>query len=914
MSINSNHHLNRNHKGYKRTVSALLAASLAFGGAGAVYADTAGSTSATAGVTSASVTGAFSDIATGFWAEKHIYKLAAQGIIIGNNGLFRPGDSVTQQEAVLMALRFMQLDGQISSTATALPSGIEVSNYYKPYVVLAFQNNLLDKVTESASDNSKTAWGSRKATREWVAELLVRALGKTSDAQAAASEPSGFADDSKISADKRGYINAAIDLGLTNGLSGNLFNPQGEVTRAQLATFLSRAETQSQAVYANTTSGIVTAIGSGSITLFGGVTNAVYSLGASTGVFTSTSETAIKATDIPLYSKVTLIGKNGTASYVELTDPKPQVENIQGTFARLSASGGKLWLKTADGYPEYAFDSQTAFTDKGGSTIDPATITEDSTVTIMRETYTSQRKILKVQVTSGVVNKTASGTLKSIDTSAKTVVFTGSTGSEESYSYDDQSQFWYQNTKLAVADLKSGSAVNYTIKNSVIQSIEVTGAVDRTVTGTLQEIGDSTIVYKTADGTRAVKLLADSPVIAIPGILAPTAEDLVADAVGGDKVELTLNSSDQVTKINVLNHQYDQYISSSVVSYDSNTGMLTLTDLSGGAHVVKLSKDTDVVSFDGSKPSLTVFGGQLLQGKKLNVIAIGDRALTVKIVSSYEGTIQDISPTGRYFTLKTSSGQSLKLYDPASVEVFGLNSPSLNNLAVGDSVTALLTNGQVDISVVKKIQKLQLQLTSVNAAAYKLGVKWGSYTDELNAAGISVTDENGASANLTALKAGDYINASFLGNKLLALQTVSQKMGQVTGIDAAAGTLTIKDFAGASQTFNVSGGVKIDRSGTVNTGLGSLSLSERVEIRKDADGTTIASVLPAQSKSFSSYDSVNNLASFKRSTVDEAYQFSLSPNVYIHQGDTTLSVQSLKENDKLTVYFKNNVIVEIVKQ
>lgn len=40
-----------------------------------------------------------------------------------------------------------------------------------------------------------------------------------------------------MSANKRGYINVAVDLKLANGLDGNRFDPQGAVTRAQLATF-----------------------------------------------------------------------------------------------------------------------------------------------------------------------------------------------------------------------------------------------------------------------------------------------------------------------------------------------------------------------------------------------------------------------------------------------------------------------------------------------------------------------------------------------------------------------------------------------------------------------------------------------------------------------------------------------------
>lgn len=140
----------------------MLAGAIAFGGAGTAFAETAvtpSATSTTTTQTAAAASSIFSDVKTGFWAEKHIYKLASQGIVVGNNGLFRPGDSVTQQEAVLMALRFMKLQDNVdSATDVVLPTNFEVNNYYKPYVVLAFQSGLLDKTAEMAADNLKTSW------------------------------------------------------------------------------------------------------------------------------------------------------------------------------------------------------------------------------------------------------------------------------------------------------------------------------------------------------------------------------------------------------------------------------------------------------------------------------------------------------------------------------------------------------------------------------------------------------------------------------------------------------------------------------------------------------------------------------------------------------------------------------------
>ncbi|BCG59856.1 S-layer homology domain-containing protein [Paenibacillus sp. URB8-2] len=918
MSGNNKH--NNNSREYtKKTISFLLAGAMVFGGAGAVFADgaSAAGASATASMT-VSKTGAFSDVSSGFWAEKHIYKLAAQGIIVGNNGKFRPGDPVTQQEAVLMALRFMKLENKASanSVATALPTGFDVSNYYKPYVVLAFQQNVLDKATEMTADNLKTSWGTRKATREWIAELLIRALGKTSDALSVANEPSGFADDAKISSDKRGYINTAIDLGLTNGLKGNIFNPQGEVTRAQLATFFSRAEAQSAAVYDNTASGIVTELKDGKMTVYSGAASAVYSLSSGTAYFTSAADTAISLNDIQPYTKVTVIGKNGAASYVELTDAKPQVETIQGTFARLSPSANKFWLKNADGYPEYAFDNATSFVDAGGSAITASSISEDSIVSITRETFTGQNKVLKVQVTSGVVNKTASGTLKSIDLTAKTITFTNASGTEETFKWTDSALFSYQKAILQPSELKAGTAVNYTIKNSLIASVEVTQSVERTVQGMLTELTDSSVVYKKADGTRGVQLLAASTAIVIQGYAKPAAANLIADATYGDTVELTLNGSDQVTKITVVNRRLEQLFGTSVVSFNFKTNLLTVTDSGNQAHVYQLDANTKFINANGNLPTLSSIASMLTENRKVNVSALGQRMLSLEIVSKYEGTLTSVNTATKMFVLKTADGRSLNLPYPPMVEMFGRTGLSITDVSAGSVVTAFLSTSQDVLTSLKVKTSQQLQLAYVDAANNKLGVKTSGGNIDIYTLSLPLTDEAGQTIKLSDLKAGDYVNVPALGNSPLSIQSVKLTSGQVTAIDAAAGSLSVKDYSGAVQTFGAGGNVKIVRDSAASGTLGSLSLSERVEVRKDADGTTtIVSVLPVQSRSFSSYDAAAGRIVVKRDTVDdENYRFTLSPNVYIHQGDTTLSVQSLKENDKITLYFNNNIVVEIVKQ
>ncbi|MNP40261.1 hypothetical protein D3C76_1338900 [compost metagenome] len=114
--------------------------------------------------------------------------------------------------------------------------------------------------------------------------------------------------------------------------------------------------------------------------------------------------------------------------------------------------------------------------------------------------------------------------------------------------------------------------------------------------------------------------------------------------------------------------------------------------------------------------------------------------------------------------------------------------------------------------------------------------------------------------------------------------------------------------------FKVEGAVKLTRAGSVNTILNSLVPTERVEIRKDVDGTTIINVLNSSKQVFWKYTDASRELLVKRQYATDNNRFILSPNAYIHQGDTTLLVQSFKENDNIVLYFHNDIVVEIQKQ
>ncbi|WP_339166276.1 S-layer homology domain-containing protein [Paenibacillus sp. FSL R5-0341] len=901
----------------KKVVSAVLAGMMALSAGGAAMAAESTETGQgqTAAITNtAAPTGLFSDIKVGYWAEKHVYKLAYQGILLGNNGLFRPGDAVTQQEAVTMAIRFMNQEGQLKTdTAAALPTNMEVGNYFKPYVALALQLGLIDKTEESTVDVSKTSWGQKPASREWITKLLIRSLDKDAEAKAQNNQSTGFADNADISESGKGYVNLAVSLDLAKGVEGNKFNPTGSVTRAQLATFFSRGESLTDTAYPNTSTGYVTGLKDGQITLVVDGKAVNFTVNSSTPYFTKDSETRASSTDVKLYTKVQVVGSTGVASYVEVVDATPQVESVEGTFAR-SLSGNKIGIFVGENYETYSYDEATAFIDQNGNAIKLSDITADSIIEVQRETFSADKKTVVIRVKSGIVNKSDNGVIAEVSTSGKTIKLVNAAGATEQFAYNDNLIITYQNRILSVADLKAGSAVKYTVKDSVLQTIALSQGVEQSVRGTLVEIGgnQSTLTFKREGGSLEAKLLTEKPEVIINGIQDATLNDLITDATNGDQVELTLNSDDQVTRIQVIGRQMEPKNGVTVVSYNSKTKVLTVLDNNKKPFVFTLDEKTKL-DYNTTKPTLAGLESLLNDGRKLDLTYVGTRALSVKVIYKYEGTISNMDTSGKKISLLSGNQTITVPYTTApTVEIYNKSGASLGDLKIGDNVTVTLGANQDVVQKVALNTVAQFEVVALEANG-RIRVKSDLLTSQFYVDQAVLTGESGQTITPSQLTAGNLINVTFEGATPKAVQVVKRTLAEVTAVDAS--SVTLKQFNGQTETVPVSGSVKVVKSGSTLTSLTSLTVGDRVEMTKDTDNSTRFRVLTVMSKQFWSYDGVGNQILVKReTTADTNYRFALGSSVFVHQGDNTLSVQSLRDNDNIVLYLLNNVILEIQKQ
>lgn len=172
---------------------------------------------------------ALSDI-TAHWAEKWIREGVASGLVDGYpDGTFRPDGQVTRAEFATMLHRML-----------AWPAGSDMSfvdqSDIRPWARDAVSAAVKAGVVGGYPDG--TFRPGADVSRAEAAAMIAKAAGL----QASRAAATAFADDSVIADWAKPYINAALEAELVQGQSGNRFNPQAAMTRAEAVVLLLRLE------------------------------------------------------------------------------------------------------------------------------------------------------------------------------------------------------------------------------------------------------------------------------------------------------------------------------------------------------------------------------------------------------------------------------------------------------------------------------------------------------------------------------------------------------------------------------------------------------------------------------------------------------------------------------------------------
>ena len=173
----------------------------------------------------------FPDI-SGHWAEKIIDELSADGIIAGyEDGRCHPDNTITRGEFATLVASFFEFTAERGDT-----SGFtDVADHWAAKSICG----LTEKNIILPADYGDTYEPDREITRMEMILMMVRAIGKTSDADKAAGSTS-FADDKDIRESDRGYINTAAKYKIVVGFPDGTVRPYHTATRAEGFAMLKR--------------------------------------------------------------------------------------------------------------------------------------------------------------------------------------------------------------------------------------------------------------------------------------------------------------------------------------------------------------------------------------------------------------------------------------------------------------------------------------------------------------------------------------------------------------------------------------------------------------------------------------------------------------------------------------------------
>ncbi|MEK0314057.1 S-layer homology domain-containing protein [Cohnella sp. 56] len=863
----------------------------------------------------------FTDVAAGHWAEKHIAKLALQGLIAGKGASqFGPNDKLKRQDAVIIAIRFLGLEQQaLDSGVAAFPSTFSVSAYANLYVSYAMKQGLLDRSEEFALAEAepKAKWGEADATREWMARLLVRTIGAVSQSGA-----TSFADNAAIDPKLVGYVKAAVDQELVKGVDGNKFAPKTVVTRATAATLFSRAEAKKQVAYPNQTTGMLLGVGADSVTLLqANGTLSTYNVSAST-LYSRLDAEALSGQDaLKLYGTASVIAAaDGTAAYVEQVSDTPQVKSVQGKLVVVNAAKSTITLLSGADVLPYSYDAARLpiVTDAENNAVNLTDLPENAELTLVIDAYTQSGKVLAVKTSQSAVAKTGTGTVLSVDTAnRKLQIKDNATSVAETRAVDSNAVLrTASGVPAAIADIKVGDTVSYEIKNGVYTAVNVTKSASlSSVTGTLFKIDTAaqTIQYKVSGSTDIIgKEYVAGVTVKISGL----ADATLADLYPGDAVALTLNPEGKVTAVEASGRSVQVQNGMIVSSYDSDAKVLILRDAAGNVKTFTLGAG---VRYDLNGTTLTAEAGmsRLYKGRKIDIGFSGSNIVAISYVAQYKGTVSDNNTTTKTIKLLLDNNTTVSVpYTNPSVEIFGVTNRSYADVKAGDRIVALLDDGQTYAISLQVVKTVQFETIAVDTAASKLRARSsdGTITEWTVGKSFVLQDASGNATTLGGFAVGTLMNITLEGQTPTLAKIVPYVYGRVVAVDTAAGTIDIKSGSGAAVKQTVGLTPTIIRNGATSNSLSAIQADDRVELRKDESDRIILTVVTPISKTYWRVDKTTSTLYYEKESLSDNNNYvSLSPQAYIHQGDTTLTTDSLNKSDPIKVYVLRGKAVEVAK-
>ncbi len=368
----------------------------------------------------------FPDVSSTHWANRHIAKLSAQQIIVGDSyGLFSPEQFVSQQDAVIIAVRMMGLQSEVDAIQNSrpLPDFLTVGSYALNYVLIAIEYGLivLDEEKVSIGSAGRT-WGTRFASRDWITRIFIRAINQEQLAGSLSNSAPSFTDINALQTQSWGYINAAKKLQLITGYPDGSFKPQQPVTRAQIATIMSRGQKYTDQFPARAVKGTLTNLSFRNITIenSSGVTS-TFIIHPDAYFYGNKSDVKINLLEIPLLVEVFVVQHENIVYYIEITNDQTGYDIFDGYLQALNSETLNVDIQKNGILNTYTLSPNLIITDTNGRGLSFSSLNRGAYFEFKKSKLSNNSLIIEMVLLQAPLQKTFKGKVQQIDLSGNTL-------------------------------------------------------------------------------------------------------------------------------------------------------------------------------------------------------------------------------------------------------------------------------------------------------------------------------------------------------------------------------------------------------------------------------------------------------------------------------------------------------------